>query len=78
VLGPLDGLLTATVPALPAAVREPVALHYTPADYTLTITQQASVYEVMLTLRLLPTAPSDAVQVVATPVIYPASDLSPA
>ncbi len=60
-----------------ANVRQRLALHYVPADYTLTLNQAADVYEVSLTLRLLPTAPPAAAPVVATPTIFLPADLPP-
>lgn len=56
-----------------ANVRKRLALHYAPADYTLTLNQEADVYEVILTLHLLPTAP-----LVAAPTVYLPADLPPA
>lgn len=61
-----------------ANVRQRLALHYAPADYELTIQQDADTYTVTLTLHLLPTAPAAAVAVVAAPAVYPAAGLSPA
>jgi len=60
-----------------ANVRQRLALHYAPADYALTLNQAADVYEVTLTLRLLPTAPPAAAPVVAPPAISLPADLPP-
>lgn len=61
-----------------ANVRKRLALHYAPADYTLTIQQGAATYAVALTLQLTPLAGAPAANVVAAPAFYPAAGLSPA
>jgi len=61
-----------------ANVRKRLALHYAPADYELTIQQDAATYAVALTLQLTPLVGAPAAQVAATPAVYPAAGLYPA
>ncbi len=61
-----------------ANVRQRLALHYAPSDYTLVIDQTADTYAVALTLRLTPIAGAPATEAAPGPVFVPTPGLSPA